>query len=195
MKVFLIASIYLFFLGLTFNAKGQPKAQRLAYVDVELILSNMSEFKSMQQTLMIHRDKLAQQLAVRKNYFEEKYQEYVKLMEGSKILEQDKKAKEEELRKLQQEVETFQEEAEKNILKKQEELMKPIIEKIQSAVDAVANEEGYTYVFNKSTSGTTAMLSTLIKAPKEDDLTAKVAKKLGVELKETPNSTSAVPKN
>jgi outer membrane protein len=193
MKITALTLLCFLVIGFTQRLEAQHKPQRLAYVDVELLLSNMPDFKSMQQTLIIHRDKLAQQLVVRKNYFEEKYQEYVKLMEGSKILEQDKKAKEEELRKLQQEVEAFQEEAEKSIMKKQEELMKPISEKVQTAIDAIAMEEGYAYVFNKSMAGTSTVLSGLLRAPKEDDLTSKIAKKIGVELNQqsAPNSGGA----
>jgi outer membrane protein len=195
-KITALAFLYLFVISFTQRLGAQPKPQRIAYVDVELLLSSMPDFKSMQQALIIHRDKLAQQLVVRKNYFEEKYQEYVKLMESAKIAEQDKKAKEEELRKLQQEVETFQEDAEKSIMKKQEELMKPISEKIQAAIEAVATEEGYAYVFNKSMTGTSTVLSGLLRAPKEDDLTSKIAKKIGVELNQQPTSNSGgAPKN
>ncbi len=66
---------------------------------------------------------------------------------------------------------------------KQGELLQPVYNKIVTTIQAVAKENGYTYVYTKEA---------LIVAPPGDDLLPLVAKKLNIKL--PPNNTGITPK-
>lgn len=61
---------------------------------------------------------------------------------------------------------------------KKSQLLSPILNKIQAAIDAVAEENGYTYILNQ-TSG-----SNILYGVKQYDVTDKIAAKLGIEISE-----------
>ncbi|MFN0216102.1 MAG: OmpH family outer membrane protein [Saprospiraceae bacterium] len=78
-----------------------------------------------------------------------------------------------ELQKQQESLQKFEQEANQMVNAKREELLKPILEKVDVAIKAVAKENGYTMIFDTSTG---AMLF----AAETEDVTELVKKKLGV---------------
>ena len=86
-----------------------------------------------------------------------------------------KKTKEEELTAMQQRIQTFQTNAQQELQKKESELLKPIIEKAKKAIEEVAKENGYTYIFDTGT-------GMLLYWPKDaDDIISLVKTKLGIK--------------
>ena len=83
-------------------------------------------------------------------------------------------AKENELRDLYMRYEEFQNSANTDVSDKRTELMEPLIEKAKQAVEDVAKEHGYTYIFNSS-----GLL--ILYATPSDDVMDLVLKKLGVK--------------
>ncbi|MFN0034233.1 MAG: OmpH family outer membrane protein [Saprospiraceae bacterium] len=78
-----------------------------------------------------------------------------------------------ELQKQQEFLQKFEQEANQMVTTKREELLKPILGKVDEAIRAVAKESGYAMIFDTSTG---AMLF----ATDTDDVTALVKKKLGI---------------
>ena len=78
-----------------------------------------------------------------------------------------------ELQKQQEFLQKFEQEANQMVTAKREELLKPILTKVDDAIKAVAKEHGYAMVFDTSTG---AMLF----AADTDDVTELVKKKLGL---------------
>jgi len=78
-----------------------------------------------------------------------------------------------ELQKQQEFLQKFEQEANQMVTAKREELLKPILTKIDEAIKAVAKENGYSMIFDTSTG---AMLF----ANETDDVTELVKKKLGL---------------
>jgi len=76
-----------------------------------------------------------------------------------------------ELQKQQEFLQKFEQEANQMVTTKREELLKPILSKVDEAIKAVAKENGYTMIFDTSTG---AMLF----ATETDDVTEMVKKKL-----------------
>ena len=70
-------------------------------------------------------------------------------------------------------IEEFQQTAQKKLQERQTELLKPIVDRAKQAINDVAKENGYSYVFD---SGTGALLY----QPDSDDLMPLVKKKLGL---------------
>ncbi len=78
-----------------------------------------------------------------------------------------------ELQKQQEFLQKFEQDANQMVTAKREELLKPILTKVDEAIKAVAKENGYAMVFDTSTG---AMLF----ATDTDDVTELVKKKLGL---------------
>lgn len=161
-------------------------AQKIGYANVELLLAYMPESKAMNQQLQVFRKQLADRIQTREKYLQEKYAEYQE--KGGEMIQSGKTETEaiatleplaKEIEKLEGEVQQAQADAEEKLARKQQELQAPILEKLKKAIDEVAAEKGYTYVFN-SVDG--AGVSILIKAPLEDDMTELILKKLGIEI-------------
>lgn len=78
-----------------------------------------------------------------------------------------------ELQKQQEYLQKFEQDAQQQVTTKRDELLKPILTKVDEAIKAVAKENGYLMIFDTSTG---AMLF----AAETDDVTALVKKKLGL---------------
>lgn len=78
-----------------------------------------------------------------------------------------------ELQKQQEFIQKFEQDAQQQVAAKREELLNPILKKVDEAIKAVAKESGYAMIFDTSTG---AMLF----AADTDDVTEMVKKKLGI---------------
>jgi outer membrane protein len=85
-----------------------------------------------------------------------------------------KDLREKELRDMQSRIQEFQENAQENARNKEQELLKPIIEKAKTTISTVAKEGGYSYVFDSSPG------TPLLHKPDGDNIMGAVKKKLGI---------------
>jgi len=81
--------------------------------------------------------------------FNKKYQDY--LQKRSTFTDAIREMKEKELTEMQQRAQEFQQVAEQDYQRYQGEVMKPVIEKADSAIKKVAKANGFTYIFDTST--------------------------------------------
>ncbi len=166
-KVFLILLIALF-AGVSFS---QQKL-KFGHLNSNDLLEAMPERLSAQKTLQDFTKQLEDQLVTMQEELEKKYNEYLEKKDN--MTELIRKNKEEELMSIQQRIQTFQTNAQQELQKKEQELIKPIIDKAKKAIEDVAKEQGYTYIFD---TGSGAILY----FPKEsDDILPLVKKKLGI---------------
>lgn len=152
---------------------------KVGYTNAELILAYMPEARSMEQSLATFQKKLAEALQTKEQYLQQKYQEYIELKERGSLSEEDGKRRETELMQLDNEVKKLAQESEQKLVMRQQELMKPILEKLQNAIDKVAEANGLTYIMNQTTS---AGVSTILYGPKENDMTEAIMKELGIQI-------------
>ena len=165
------------------------QAPKIAYTNIEYVLTFMPEAKQMQQQLETFEKKLSEQLSVKQSYAQGKLEEYYKLVEEKKLTPEQDEFRKKELLKLEEEIKKFTNESESQLMSKKEELLKPIIDKLQSAINAVAKEDGYTIVLNSSNA---AGVSNILYAPESDNITEKIMKKLG--LTPPPANNTGAPK-
>jgi outer membrane protein len=83
------------------------------------------------------------------------------------------KDKEDELAGLGQRIQNFQQQAQSTLEQKEQQLTEPIVTKAKKAIEQVAKENGYTYVFDTSA-------GTLLFWEESDNLIALVKKKLAL---------------
>ena len=159
-----IAALF-FCMGLFFVSH----AQRFAYIDSQYILSKIPEYKTAQDEL--------NQLSVQwQKEIEAKYSEIDQLYKAYKadevLLTEDMKQKRQtEIEQKEQEVKDLQKQrfgVGGDLFKKRQELVKPLQDKIYTAVQDLAEKENLAVVFDKSSDLT--MLYTSTKYDKSDEV-------------------------
>lgn len=150
-------------------------AQRIAYVDVNAVLESIPEYQKAQEQLdkiaTQWRQEIAQQQDVIKGMYSKYQAEQVMLSEEMKkqredeILNKEKEVRETQRRKFGPEGDLF---------KKREELVKPIQEKVYSAIERYATDRGFEYIFEKGSAS--GMLFADKKYDKTEDLKAMLKK-------------------
>ncbi len=161
---------------------------KIGYANVDLVVAYMEETKAMQQEIKTFEDKLAENIRIKQEYARTKYGEYQSKVESGNTDEATLKPLEDELKKLDQEIQAATADAQQKALAKRNEKMSPITEKVATALETLANEEGYTLVLNSTDgSGTSIVLY----APEEHNLTEKLATKLGVKFPEAGSEPQA----
>ncbi|MBR8703570.1 OmpH family outer membrane protein [Porphyromonas levii] len=145
--------------------------QKIAVVDVNSIIMQMPETKAMQTTLDNLLKKYEDTHVAMQEEFQKKYEAYEAEREG--LLETIRTRREQELQDQAKRIQDLQQVAQQDYQKKQVELLTPIQKKIQDAIAAVGNENGYTYIVDAATvlfmNNSTAI-----------DATTKVKAKLGM---------------
>ena len=155
---------------------------KIGYTDVQYVLSQMTESKQIESELKTYNDQLAAQLKSKSSEFETKVKDYQQ--KSGTMTEVVKADTEKELQRLQQSIQEFQRTAEQSLQQKQQTLLKPALDKLQKNIDLVADENGFTYVFNSDGGGSPLLLH----APKEGDISDLVLKKMGI----TPGAAAPI---
>ena len=133
-------------LGLGFGANAQ--GQKIGYVDSQVIIDMMPEGAKIQQDLQAYYGELQAELQAMANEYQNKMRDYeANAATMSNILRQ---SKEKEIMDLQGRIQEFQANAENDFAAKQEELSKPMLDKIKKAIDDVVKAKGLAYVFEKT---------------------------------------------
>lgn len=129
---------------------GAVQAQRIAYVDVNLILESIQEYQNAQTEL----DRVAatwrQEIAQEYDKIKAMYNRY----QAEQVLMSDeaRKQKEEEIMNKEQAVREMQKEKfgpEGELFKMRQELVQPIQQKVYTAIEVYANDKGYDFIFDK----------------------------------------------
>jgi outer membrane protein len=170
-KLFLVALLSVVFAG--FQANAQVK---IGYTNVDVVLGQLPETKTVEAELKTRKDQYDASYKQKVADFQTKLAAYEK---GAATLSDVIKAdKEKELQGAEANIQEFQKNAQDDLQKKQNQLLAPILQKIQTGIDAVAKENAYTHIFNiDAGQGTTPIL---LYATEESNITELVLKKLGV---------------
>ena len=170
--------------ALTFTTATASLAQtaplKIGYTSVEYVLSQMPESKQIESQLKDYSTQLKNQLDTKYAEYQTKGEAFQK---GAATMPDPVRAdKQKELQNLQQSIQEFQQNAEASLQQKQQTLLKPALDKLQQNIDAVAEENGYTYILNSDGAS-----PVLLHGPKEGDVSDLILKKMGI----TPGATTA----
>ncbi|MCS6895682.1 MAG: OmpH family outer membrane protein [Bacteroidia bacterium] len=169
-------------------AQSSQKSLRIGYTNLELVLSYLPEAQQVEQQLRTYERKIIEQLNIKQSYLQTKVEEYSELKQQNKLTPAQEEERRKEIMRLDEEIKRFQEESEQNYAKKKAELLQPIIDKLQKAIDELAAAEGYDYILNNSNATGVAFI---LHGPKEHDVTEKLLKKLGVDTTKIQKPDSA----
>lgn len=155
---------------------------KIGYTDVQYVLAQMPESKQIESELKTYNTQLEAQLKSKYADYQAKGEAYQKA--AGTMTDVVKADKEKELQGLQQSIQEFQQSAQQSLQQKQQTLLKPALDKLQKNIDLVADENGFTYVFNSDGGGSPLLLH----APKDGDISDLVLKKMGI----TPGAAAPV---
>jgi outer membrane protein len=155
----------------TFTFATNAQGQKFGHVDFAKLYSLMPGQDSIRAVYEAYATGLQNQMTTMQAELENKFGEYqANQATMSNIIKQ---TKEREINDLQTRIEEFNMQAQEDLGAKEQELTAPLIEKARKAVEDVAKEKGYTYIFN-STEGL------LLYAAPSDNVLPLVKTKLGL---------------
>ncbi len=152
------------------SAQAQPK---YGHMNLGNLLESMPETKKANEMLKVFADSLSAKDEAMTKAFQEAYAQLEKEYNAGQLTPVQAQQRQAELQKQQEDIQKFEQEAQQSVAAKREELLKPILTKVEDAVKAVAKENGYLMIFDTSSG---AMLF----ANETDDVVALVKKKLGL---------------
>lgn len=157
-----------------FVVSGVANAQvKIAHVSTAEVLDAMPDKASAEKNLEKYYGDLEKQLQAMGTEYQTKVQEYEANQATMSNLV--KQSKEKEIVDIQNRIQQFQASAEQEFEAKRAELLQPILEKIQNAINAVGKEKGYTYILDTATGAAVYIGTDAI------DCTKDVKAKLGIK--------------
>jgi outer membrane protein len=169
---FFFTIIYALMLTSVANAQNL----KIGYTNVDFILNSLPDAKDIDSKLKTEKAQYDKLLQDKLADFQKKLDDYQK--NGQTMSAVIKADREKELQNGQQAIQEFQQNSESALSQKQQQLLAPVLDKIDKAIKEVAKEAGYTYVFNTDAGqGSTPIL---LAAPDSDNISDLVFKKLGV---------------
>jgi outer membrane protein len=170
-------TLLIIFLSIQFSVSAQTAPpQKIGHADWEYIFSQLPEYKKIEVDLRAFETQLKNQLTVKAQEIETKYNAYTALPASTP--DAIRKDKETELNFLQQNLEKFKQDAEASLQKKQAEFINPVFAKVGKAIEDVATENGYSYIINPQMMGGGDVL---LFADDKYNISELVLKKLGVQ--------------
>ena len=158
-------------------------AQKLAYINSQKILANYKEAQDAQERL----DEINKEWEAEAREMQRQFQELGEQLESQSLLlsEERQKEKQQELQNLYMRIQQFQNEKwgqNGEFLRKQEEIMQPVLDKINEAIRKIGEEERYDYIFD------TVAGNILYASTSQPDLTDLVLEELerGLEASDRP---------
>lgn len=167
-KIFSIIFLSAIMLGTIGVAQSQTK---FGHVNSQMLLQDMPGRAQAQQELETYAQELEQTFTALQNEYMTKLQNYQDNL--ATLSETVKRDRERELGNLQERIQEFQQSAQQDLMTRENELLQPIIDTVRVAIEDVAKENGYDYVFDLS-------VGSLLYAQPADDLMPMVREKLGI---------------
>ncbi|MHC4925140.1 MAG: OmpH/Skp family outer membrane protein [Planctomycetota bacterium] len=150
---------------------------RVGYANLDLIIARMPESKEVAKQLDAYQDELKKTIDTKRAYAQQKLVEAQDAQSAGIVSDEKLAAYETELRGLDREIRQAATEADTKMMERRNDLMEPVIEKLQTTIQAVAETDGYTHVFNVLDGTGT---SVLLWGRDDHDLTDRILAELGI---------------
>jgi outer membrane protein len=153
------------------SAKAQATTAKIGYISLQELIPAMPEYKKADTSLNDYQNALGQNFEDMKREYYEK-DSSLQSKDTLKLTKAQLEIKRREVSELLVKLQGWQQQAQQLYQQKQQDLIAPIQKKAIEAVNAVAKENGYTYVLSKEA---------LLVSPPAEDMLPLVKKKLGIK--------------
>ena len=148
-------------------------AQKFGYINSQELIQQIPQVKQANAELEALQKQYEKKIEDEANALQTKYQALVRKQEQGDIAPKQYDIEVQALEQERVQIEKAQQEMQQNLSKKSEDLLKPIRDQINQAIIDVANENGYTYIFDYS-------LGIILYAEESADVSALVKAKMGI---------------
>jgi outer membrane protein len=138
-------------LSVCFVGINNLAAQKFGYINTAELLQNMAEVKEANANIETFRSQLLKKGQEMLQSLQTKYQDLERKQAAGEISPKQLEVEAQTLKTEESKILEFEQSSQQKIIDKSESLLGPIREKIQRAIDDVATENGYTYIFDYST--------------------------------------------
>jgi outer membrane protein len=161
-------------LCLLFAAGQSAMAQqvKLGHIDRQKLLLTLPERKGAEEKMQAFAKTLDERLKAMGAEYQAKVADAQ--ARADKMTQTEKEMAVREINELEQRIQTAQEKAQEDLAKQEEELLKPMVERTNQAIKDVADEKGFTYIFDIST-------GFVLYFDKGEDIMPLVKAKLGIQ--------------
>lgn len=152
-------------------------AQKVGYMNSSQVMALLPEVKEANSSLEVFQKQFENRIKAMVEDYQRKGMELQRRIQAGEVAP---KQQEDEIAKLQAEEEkigALEQEMRQKMAEKQEQLVAPIIEKMQKAIDSVAAAEGFLYIFDASPGN-----GILLYADPSLDVTLMVMNLMGIKL-------------
>ncbi|MGB1076363.1 MAG: OmpH family outer membrane protein [Flavobacteriales bacterium] len=150
MKQLLMAGVLIS--GMLVGKNSEAVAQKFGHVDAQSILLNLPERTDAQAQIESQAGEYEQEMARMQQELQSKFTEYQQ--KADTWPEAIRQQKERELQALDQGLQEFGATVQQELQILEQNLLTPMIERVQTAIDEVGAENGFTYIFDASTGAT-----------------------------------------
>jgi outer membrane protein len=166
LRGFLLSGLLLFCTA--FAMQGQYS---MAYIDTDEVLKAMPEYRNTKVALEIFQKQLLKQLDTEKKAIAKYYTSVIEEVKTGALSAKQQQDAEAKLQQMQQGLEAKTNDADRQLLAKERALSKPMYEKFEKGIEAVAKKNGYAYILDKKA---------LMACEGGTDATGKLKKELGL---------------
>lgn len=145
-KLFILSLLLVVLLGA--GTVSAQQATKFGHIDTNELLGKMPGREEAQGNLEKYARELENQYTTMQKELQTKYEDFIANQETFSDLV--RQSRERELTSLQQRITEFQQSAQEDLVEQERRLFNPIIERARKAIEEVAKEDGYTYVFDIS---------------------------------------------
>ncbi|HXB90821.1 MAG TPA: OmpH family outer membrane protein [Puia sp.] len=171
-KILIIAAVVMGLVMTGNSTKAQaPAPVKIAYISLQELIPTMPEYRKADTALNDYQNALGQNFEDMKREYYEK-DSLLQSKDTVKFTKAQIEIKRREVSELLVKLQGWQQQAQQLYQQKQQDLISPIQKKAVEAIQAVAKENGFTYVLNKET---------LLVSPPAEDMLPLVKKKLGIK--------------
>lgn len=145
-NVLKIGTLALALFAFAFTAQAQ---QQFAYVDAQAILAELPSVKQAEANLEALQAQLQKKLEASVTQFQQDVQTFQQKVERGEMSRLDQESEQARLEKRQQELAGEEQGMVQQIQDKRTELLEPIYDGLNTAIEEVAKENGFTFIFDK----------------------------------------------
>ncbi|WP_066632878.1 OmpH family outer membrane protein [Labilibacter marinus] len=174
MKILKHLFIGLALMGSTMAVSAQT-ALKFGHVNTQAILSTMPELQTIDTQLKAEYETLEGQLTDMQESLKALQTDYLTKMQSGALTPQERTALETQIQEGNGKVQNFYQSSQQALKQKEQELKKPVFDKVSNAIQEVGAENGFLYIFEEVGG------LTVYKSEKSVDVSALVKAKLGLQ--------------
>jgi outer membrane protein len=161
------------FSALMVMGTGELIAQKFGYMNSTALLAEMPDVKQAQANLEALKTQLQKKGQQELEKLQKDFQDVQRKYEQGLLSPKQQEEEAARLKTKEQELAQTEQQMIQQMAQKEQDLMKPILERVNTAIQTIAEDEGFTYIFDTST-------GVLLFAEESLDVTDKVRQKLGM---------------